>query len=143
MEYIINPNDCHFHDSTVTDINYDGRILSLYIPESRFEDTYDNIKIEIPIEEFDINISYIKQFAVFHRVRYRGKEISISKMKKFFKKGKALQINEFLISPDSQYIAFEGDLIPYSSRKAFYNKIIIELNDYEFIRFVDNSKKHI
>ena len=135
-------SDCHFHDSVIKNIEYDGKVLSFYIPESHYENTYNNLKVEMPIDEYDISVYHIRQYPRFHKVKIKGKEISVDSLRSFFKHGKVLEILEFMVSADSNLVVFECVVFPYSSRAGVYEKIVFSLGyERDYLIFKETVEK--
>ena len=130
--------DYNFHDSTIKDVGYDGKVLTLYILDSYYENTYSNLNIKICIEEYDLDIIYIKQYPVFHKVKFKGKVLDFDSLKKLFIKGYMLEINEFFVSADSDFVVFECALCPYEKKRGYYKKILLKMKDIKNFYF-ENS----
>lgn len=122
---------CHFHDSVIADVDYNDGKLILDIPKSYYEDTYDNLKVEIEINDYDFVFYYFKRFPQFKKPVWKGKVLSLNSFKKIFKKGFELEIEEFLISPDSLKVVFECSVYPSPRRKAAEKKIRIDINNFK------------
>ena len=92
--------ECHFHDSTIENIEYDGKTLFLYIPKSYYENTYKNVKVAINVDTSCLEIFFLKQYPLFHNVIFKGREISINRLQKYFRKCYSLEINDLVVSVD-------------------------------------------
>ncbi len=117
-----------FHDFTISDIEYDGNVLTLYMPNAHYNGLCRDLMLEMQVEEHDVSIYHIKQYPRFHKVRLKGKEISASALKSFFKKGYTIEIVEFMISADSALVVLECVLFPYSPKAGVFNKIILKIH---------------
>ena len=59
---------CHFHDSVIADVDYNDGKLILDIPKSYYEDTYDNLKVEIEINDYDFVFYYFNISSISNSV---------------------------------------------------------------------------
>ena len=123
--------DCHFHDLIIKDISYNEQVLTLHMPNALYEGSYHDLTVEMRLDEYDLSIYRLKQYPRFHRVKLKGKEISLHSLKLFLKKGYTLEIANFLVSTDSNFVILDCVLFPYSSKRGVYNKILFRL-DYEY-----------
>ena len=112
--------------------------MILSIPESYYENTYHNVIVEMCVDKDAFSFYYFKQYPRFHKVKFKGKEISLSFLKSFFKKGYVLEIVDFLVSADSDLVVFDCVLFPYSSQTGGYEKVVLEIDcKYECLVFKD------
>ena len=121
----INLKDCCFHDWRINDIDYNGEILTLYMPCNEYKGVDGDYCIEIKVDEYDINVYYQKQYPRFSKVKLKGKEIKISNLKSIFKKGYTLEIHETMAGTDSNFLIFECELFPYAPGRGVYRKIFL------------------
>ena len=54
-------DDYSLHDSTITNIEYDGSILSLYIEDGETEDRYI---LTLKIDEYDLQFYFCERYPV-------------------------------------------------------------------------------
>ena len=117
-----------FHDFTISDIEYSGDILGLHISNNSCGALQRDLMLEMQVDEYDMSIYWIKQYPRFHKVRLKGREISLSTLKSFFKKGYTIEIVEFMMSTDSPLVILDCVLFPYSPKPGVYNKIVLEIH---------------
>ena len=131
-----------FHDSVINNISYIENRITLYFSESKYENTYGNVKIEIPGSSYSFETFYVRQYPFFRRIKLKGKEISFEKLKSWFKNGRSLCIVETFVSKDGNLLVFECDVFPYSSRRGVNNKVIFKFNydkDYIVLKKLDED----
>ena len=126
--------DCHFHDSVIQKITFDGTQLTLCIPESFYENTYEKTKVEIEVLDV-LNIIEIKQYYRFGRVRYRGEKISILELQELFRQGYDLRIDELFLSCDSAVAIFDCAVIPCPKGRGRSRTVRLELHNYRNVVF--------
>ena len=118
--------DCNFHDSVVKDITYHNEILTFYIPESHYENTYNNTKVEFSVSEYDFDIYCLKRYLRFKKVKLKGEEIQLTKLSKMMQKGMVLEIVDFFVTSNSQLL-FECNCFPYEPRRGVITKIFFTI----------------
>ena len=129
-----------FHDSIIKNIDYDGKLLSISISESHYENSFSNLQLEIPIKADDFSIYLIRRYPKRHNVHIKGREITFSKLKSLFKKGKFLIIVDVLKEIDVDSIVFKTDIFPYSKARGVQDMLIINLEECRNIIFKDLLK---
>ena len=127
--------DCNFHDSIIKKVDYDGKFLTLYIPESDHENTYKNLIVKIPICDGDFSIYHLKQHPRFHKIKFKGIEMSLRSLKSLFEKGYALEIVDVLVSVNENTTIMRCVLIPYNTKQGICEKIFFEFTDVHNIVF--------
>ena len=133
MQDFIN-NIPNFLDSTISDIDCDGKNLILSIPNDNFENTLSNTKIIIEIEEYSLCFLYTLKKAVFHKIRRKSKEISLKKVKRMINSGKEFQVNDVIFSSSQDEMTFECAIVPYAKGKK-HEYLCIEICDCKSISF--------
>ena len=119
-------DDYSLHDSTITNIEYDGSILSLYIEDGETEDRYI---LTLKIDEYDLQFYFCERYPVSHQVHFRGMEIDMQKLKSLFQEGYSLVIIECLRASDCNLVLFECATFPYPKESGVSHKIFIKLSD--------------
>ena len=126
--------DCLLHDCRIKFIEFNGGAIIFHILDTPYMDLVD-VKMNIFLETDDsFNIAYIKQYPAFHKVKFKGKEISSRQLKSIFTKGCNLQIEEFYIAVDTNALIINFIVLPYSRKKRVYERIILTIN-YKFDYF--------
>lgn len=128
----MNWNEYMLHDSDITDIEYDNSVLSLYITEV---ETRKRLVFKAEVEDYDFSFYYCKRYPVFHQPKFRGKEISLQKLRKMLHRGYSLEIVESLASVDSNLIVFQCDLYPAPRGGGVSKEVFIVIGDYKDIAF--------
>jgi hypothetical protein len=128
--YQIDFENCIFHDATIEKINYESDLVTLYIHNALYENSYCDLSIELKSEEYGLQIYSLKQYPRCRKVKLKGREISIHTLKSFSERGYTPKINEFLVSAESNLVIIDSVLFPYARKRGVYKKIIISI-DYE------------
>ena len=141
MEYI-DLKTCCFHDSTIKDVSYANQTLVLDVNGVPGEDEPRDFKLEMKVDEYDFRIYRLKQYPRFHKVKLKGKEISLQSLKRLFDSGYVLRITDFLASTSSNLVIIDSDMFPYSPKPGVCNKIVLKLNyEYDYIVLKEKVEK--
>ena len=119
--------ECNFHDSTIINVTYSNELLTLYLSESYYENAYNNVRVEIPVNISGLEIFHIKQYPRFHKVRLKGREISVDNLKFMFKNSVVLEVDQMFVSVEMKFLVFECDVIPSPRRRGSIEKIIFKI----------------
>ena len=123
--------DCLLHDGRIKFIDFNDDALVFHILDTPYMD-FVNFKAKLFLESEDsFRIAYIKQYPLFHKVKFKGKEISPRQLESIFKKGKILEIVDFYVSVDTDALIITTDVFPYSRKGGVYEKLIFTI-DYKF-----------
>ena len=75
-----------YHDSLITNIGFDNGELSIILGDSLYENSYGNKTIKLKTDPESIEMFFIKRYPLFHRPKYKVKQLDFEKSSSFFKK---------------------------------------------------------
>ena len=142
------------HDSEIYDISLNDNCFSLFLRYvlvlediesggNRVEETYQDLKIEFRADENDINIWSLLQYPCAGVVKINGETVSVEDIRDMLKKGRSIQIVEFLKSVDSNYWVFDAELLPYAEGGGVYDRIVIEISsESDTFKFCESNSLH-
>ena len=134
-------NDFCFYDFMIRDISYKENTLTLDMPNTPYEDSLEDLKLEMTVDEDDLSIYYLKRYPRLHNVKLKGKEISFCTLKSFLEKGYALQIEDFFVSANMNAVFLECEIFPYSAKRGVAKKIVFKLNyEHDYLILKQTTK---
>lgn len=127
-------DDYNFHDSTIKEISVFDDSICMIINDCNDIDNKLISKIKLYFVSSDINAYFLKQYHRFHKIKFKGREVSVEKLKEFLRKEYSIEIIEVCVSLDLVKIMFLCELSSLKKKNRICSKICIELVDFTSVK---------
>lgn len=124
--------DCCFHDSEIGDVDYSDHTLTIRLSNVFRDDSYHNLEMKFRVEDGCFSIYRVKRYPHFHKVSFKGKEISLNLLRSLFIKGYKLFLIDISVSSIMNTVILDCDIFPSPKKAGVCKKILIELTFYEY-----------